>query len=152
WDTGRWSCGSSSGSGAAVAAGLVGFAIGSDTWGSIICPSSFCGITGLRPTFGRVSRHGAMALAWTMDKLGPMARSAQDCEAVLSAIAGRDPLDDWSAEEPAPRPLEAAAVKRLKLAAIRPDFSKSDEPEIGTAFDEAVRALRGAGLAVEEAK
>src|SRR5262245_39219869 len=112
WDTGRWSCGSSSGSGAAVGAGLVGFAIGSDTWGSIICPSSFCGISGVRPTFGRVSRHGAMALAWTMDKLGPMARSAEDCEAVLAAISGRDPLDDWSADEPAPRPLDAAAVKR----------------------------------------
>jgi aspartyl-tRNA(Asn)/glutamyl-tRNA(Gln) amidotransferase subunit A len=68
WDTGRWSCGSSSGSGAAVAAGLLGFALGSDTWGSIICPSAFCGITGLRPTFGRLSRHGAMALSWTMDK------------------------------------------------------------------------------------
>ncbi len=152
WDTGRWSCGSSSGSGAAVAGGLVGFAIGSDTWGSIICPSSFCGITGLRPTFGRVSRHGAMALAWTMDKLGPMARSAQDCETVLAAISGADPLDDWSADEPAPAPLGSAEVKGLKLAAIRPDFSKSAEPEIGTTFDEAIRALRGAGLAVEEAK
>ena len=79
WDTGKWTCGSSSGSGAAVAAGLVGFAIGSETWGSIVCPSSFCGISGLRPTFGRVSRHGAMPLSWTMDKLGPMARSAEDC-------------------------------------------------------------------------
>src|SRR5262249_35053942 len=58
WDTGRWSCGSSSGSGASVSAGLLGFALGSDTWGSIICPASFCGITGMRPTFGRVSRHG----------------------------------------------------------------------------------------------
>ncbi|PYV07878.1 MAG: amidase, partial [Acidobacteria bacterium] len=74
WNTGRWAGGSSSGSGAAVAAGLVGFSIGSETWGSIVTPAGFCGISGLRPTYGRVSRHGAMALSWTMDKLGPMAR------------------------------------------------------------------------------
>src|SRR5262245_4186746 len=72
WNLDRWTCGSSSGSGAAVAAALVPFAIGSETWGSIICPSSFCGVSGLRPTFGRVSRRGAMALSWTLDKLGPM--------------------------------------------------------------------------------
>jgi len=93
WDPTRWSGGSSTGPGAAVAAGLVPFAIGSETWGSIICPSAFCGVTGLRPSFGRVSRHGAMALSWTMDKLGPMARSAEDCATVLAAIAGPDPRD-----------------------------------------------------------
>src|SRR5438094_4978492 len=93
WDRARWSGGSSSGSGSAVAAGLVPFAIGSETSGSILTPAAFCGITGLRPTYGLVSRHGAMALSWTMDKLGPMARSAEDCALVLAAIAGRDPLD-----------------------------------------------------------
>src|SRR5712692_10581125 len=71
WDRGRWSGGSSSGSGSAVAAGLVPFAIGSETSGSILTPAAFCGVTGLRPTYGLVSRHGAMALSWTMDKLGP---------------------------------------------------------------------------------
>jgi aspartyl-tRNA(Asn)/glutamyl-tRNA(Gln) amidotransferase subunit A len=151
WDTGRWSCGSSSGSGAAVGAGLVGFAIGSDTWGSIICPSSFCGISGVRPTFGRVSRHGAMALAWTMDKLGPMARSAEDCEAVLAAIAGHDPADDWSADEPVAPALPLDAARKLKVAAIRPDFTKSGEPEIGVAFDKAVADLRAGGVSVEDA-
>src|SRR5258708_11821404 len=85
--------GSSSGSGSAVAAGLVPFALGSETSGSILTPSAFCGITGLRPTYGLVSRHGAMALSWTMDKLGPMCHSAEDCALVLAAIAGGDTND-----------------------------------------------------------
>src|SRR5271170_712841 len=93
WDTKCWTCGSSSGSGAIVAAGLAAFAIGSETWGSIICPSAFCGISGLRPTYGRVSRYGAMALAPSMDKIGPLARSAEDCARVFAAIAGHDPKD-----------------------------------------------------------
>jgi aspartyl-tRNA(Asn)/glutamyl-tRNA(Gln) amidotransferase subunit A len=152
WDPGRWSCGSSSGSGAAVSAGLVGFALGSDTWGSIICPASFCGITGVRPTFGRLSRHGAMALSWTMDKLGPMARSAEDCEAVLGVLSGQDPLDDWSADEPPPRSLAVAEARKLKVAAIRLDFAKAGEKEVEAAFDAAVEGLRAAGVAVEDAK
>src|SRR5579863_993498 len=93
WDTKCWTCGSSSGSGAIVAAGLAAFAIGSETWGSIICPSAFCGVSGLRPTYGRVSRFGAMALAPSMDKIGPLARSADDCARIFSAIAGHDPKD-----------------------------------------------------------
>lgn len=93
WDTTCWTCGSSSGSGAIVSAGLAAFAIGTETWGSIICPSAFCGVSGLRPTFGRVSRYGAMALAYSMDKIGPMARSAEDCTRIFAAIAGHDPLD-----------------------------------------------------------
>jgi aspartyl-tRNA(Asn)/glutamyl-tRNA(Gln) amidotransferase subunit A len=152
WDPSRWSCGSSSGSGAAVSAGLVGFALGSDTWGSIICPASFCGIAGVRPTFGRLSRHGAMALSWTMDKLGPMARSAEDCEALLGVLSGRDPLDDWSADEPPPRPLAVAEARKLKVAAIRLDFGKSGEREVEAAFDAAVSGLRAAGVAVLDAK
>lgn len=90
WNTKCWTCGSSSGSGAIVAAGLAAFAIGSETWGSIICPSAFCGVSGLRPTYGRVSRFGAMALAASMDKIGPLARSADDCARVFAAIAGHD--------------------------------------------------------------
>jgi len=93
WNTKCWTCGSSSGSGAIVAAGLAGFAIGSETWGSILCPSAFCGISGLRPTYGRVSRYGAMALAPSMDKIGPLARTAEDCARVFAAIAGHDPKD-----------------------------------------------------------
>jgi aspartyl-tRNA(Asn)/glutamyl-tRNA(Gln) amidotransferase subunit A len=93
WDPSRWSGGSSSGPGAAVAAGLVPFAIGSETWGSIRYPAAFCGVTGLRPSFGRVSRQGMVALSATMDKLGPMARTAEDCGLVLAAVAGADPKD-----------------------------------------------------------
>src|SRR5256885_3556022 len=93
WNPDYWSGGSWGGRGGAVAAGLVPFAIGSETSGSILTPAAYCGITGLRPTYGLVSRHGAMALSWTMDKLGPMARSAEDCALVLAAIAGRDALD-----------------------------------------------------------
>jgi len=90
WNLGCWTCGSSSGSGAIVAAGLAGFAIGTETWGSIICPSAFCGVSGLRPTYGRVSRFGAMALSYSMDKIGPLARSVEDCARVFAAIAGHD--------------------------------------------------------------
>ena len=94
WDKTCWSGGSSSGPGSAVGAGLVPFAIGSETWGSIMTPAGYCGVAGLRPTYGRVSRHGAMALSWTMDKLGPMCRTAEDCGIVLNAIAGPDPVAD----------------------------------------------------------
>ena len=96
WNEGCWTCGSSSGSAAIVSSGMAAFAIGSETWGSIVCPSAFTGISGLRPTYGRVSRHGAMALAYSMDKLGPMARSAQDCGVILAAIAGHDASDPAS--------------------------------------------------------
>jgi len=93
WNTKCWTCGSSSGSAAIVAAGLAAFAIGTETWGSIICPSAFCGLSGLRPTYGRVSRYGAMALAPSMDKIGPLARTAEDCARIFAAIAGHDPRD-----------------------------------------------------------
>ena len=93
WNPSEGSSGSSAGSAAATAAGLVGFAIGSDTGGSILSPAVRCGIVGLRPTFGRVSRHGVMAAGTTLDKLGPLCRHAQDCAVVLAAIAGPDNLD-----------------------------------------------------------
>jgi len=93
WSLGHWSGGSSSGSGASVAAGLVPFALGSETWGSILSPANNCGVSGLRPTYGRVSRHGAMALSWTLDKLGPLCLTADDCGLVLEAVSGYDPGD-----------------------------------------------------------
>lgn len=115
WDLARWSGGSSSGSGAAVAAGCVPFAIGSETWGSIVCPSSFCGVSGLRPGYGRVSRFGAMNLCFSLDKLGPMARSAEDLETIYPWIAGADPRDPASTHElerfePAPETLEIGVL------------------------------------------
>jgi aspartyl-tRNA(Asn)/glutamyl-tRNA(Gln) amidotransferase subunit A len=100
WDRTAWSGGSSNGSGAAVSAGLVPFAIGSETWGSILGPASNCGIAGLRPTYGRVSRYGAMTLSWSLDKLGPMGLTADDCGLVLEAIAGPDPLDLTTTNQP----------------------------------------------------
>ena len=97
WDRTRWSGGSSSGSAAAVAAGLVPYAIGSETSGSIVTPAAYCGVTALRPTYGLVSRYGAMALSWTLDKLGPFARTAEDCGLILQVIAGEDSRDPGSA-------------------------------------------------------
>jgi Asp-tRNA(Asn)/Glu-tRNA(Gln) amidotransferase A subunit family amidase len=99
WNTAYWTGGSSSGPGAIASAALATFAIGTETWGSIVCPSAFCGVSGLRPTFGRVSRHGAMACAYSLDKIGPLARSADDCAIILAAIAGHDPLDRSSLRE-----------------------------------------------------
>ena len=93
WDTERGSSGSSAGSASAVSAGLVPFALGTETLGSIVSPSTVCGTTGLRPTFGAVSRYGAMALSWSMDKIGPICRSVEDCAIVFNTIRGKDPLD-----------------------------------------------------------
>lgn len=98
WNTEAGSSGSSAGSASAVAAGLLPFAIGTETLGSIVSPSTVCGTTGLRPTFGRVSRHGAMALSWSMDKIGPITRSAADAGLVLAAIANYDPRDGHAIE------------------------------------------------------
>ena len=100
WNTERSSSGSSAGPGSATAAGLVGFSIGTETLGSIISPSVTNGVAGLRPTYGRVSRHGAMALSWTMDKIGPMCRTVEDCVLVLNAIYGSDGKDDTCTDAP----------------------------------------------------
>jgi Asp-tRNA(Asn)/Glu-tRNA(Gln) amidotransferase A subunit family amidase len=102
WNLEEGSSGSSAGSASAVAAGLVPFAIGTETLGSIVSPSTRCGVTGLRPTFGRVSRSGAMALSWTMDKIGPIARSATDCAMVFDAIRGPDGRDPTVVDLPFP--------------------------------------------------
>ncbi len=130
WNTERSSSGSSAGPGAATAAGLVGFAIGTETLGSIISPSVTNGVTGLRPTYGRVSRYGAMALSWTMDKIGPMCRSVEDCVLVLNAIYGADGRDDtvtdapfdWNGISSAPPSGGAAGTPALPLAALRVGF------------------------------
>jgi aspartyl-tRNA(Asn)/glutamyl-tRNA(Gln) amidotransferase subunit A len=141
WGRARWSGGSSSGCGSAVAAGLVPFAIGSETWGSIQYPAAFCGVTGLRPTYGRVSRHGAMALSWTMDKLGPLARTAEDCGLVLAAIAGADPSDRSTLDHAFDSPSPAGERKRYRLGILRGTLEKT-QPEVRRNFEESVRALR----------
>jgi aspartyl-tRNA(Asn)/glutamyl-tRNA(Gln) amidotransferase subunit A len=151
WNTEYWSGGSSSGPGAAVAAGLVAFAIGSETSGSIITPAAFCGVTGLRPTYGMVSRHGAMALCWTLDKLGPMTRSAADAGHVLAAIAGRDALDASSAERGNFRyPATAAArtgKKTLRLAVMKDSYEKAQK-EVRENFLASLEALKRADARV----
>jgi Asp-tRNA(Asn)/Glu-tRNA(Gln) amidotransferase A subunit family amidase len=143
WDASQDAAGSSAGPGAATAAGLVGFSIGSDTGGSIVGPSSRNGITGLRPTFGSVSRHGAMVLAWTQDTVGPMCRSAEDCALVLQAIHGPDGKDNavldipfnWDAY---------AGVKDLRVGYLRSAFEGEvvvDQANPGAAeFERATRA------------
>ncbi|MEM9324381.1 MAG: amidase, partial [Bacteroidota bacterium] len=100
WDLEQGASGSSAGSGSATAAGLVAFAIGTETLGSIVSPSTRCGVTGLRPTYGRVSRYGTMSLSWSMDKIGPIARSAEDCAIVFDAIRGEDLRDPTLLEAP----------------------------------------------------
>jgi aspartyl-tRNA(Asn)/glutamyl-tRNA(Gln) amidotransferase subunit A len=100
WNPDFWSGGSSSGSGAALAAGLATYTIGTETCGSILYPANFCGVTGLRPTFGRVSRHGAMALCWSLDKIGPLARTARDADTILRAISGSDAGDEAAVDRP----------------------------------------------------
>jgi Asp-tRNA(Asn)/Glu-tRNA(Gln) amidotransferase A subunit family amidase len=123
WNIQRGSSGSSAGPGAAVAAGLVGFAIGSETLGSIVSPSARNGVSGLRPTFGRVSRAGAMTLSWTMDKLGPMCRSAEDCALVFSVIHGRDDDDPTTVTSPFDWPTERP-LRNLRVGYVKEAFER----------------------------
>jgi Asp-tRNA(Asn)/Glu-tRNA(Gln) amidotransferase A subunit family amidase len=142
WNPDHWSGGSSSGSGAATAAGLVAFAIGSETSGSILTPSTFCGLSGLRPTYGRVSRHGAMALCWTLDKLGPMCRAADDCGLVLAAIAGADPRDPTTVEEEFHWTPPAASARKWRVGVLR-NGTTGAQPEVKAAFEKSLEALAG---------
>jgi aspartyl-tRNA(Asn)/glutamyl-tRNA(Gln) amidotransferase subunit A len=153
WNTNYWTCGSSSGSGAIVSAGLAPWALGSDTRGSIICPSAWCGVSGMRPSFGRVSRFGAMAIAWSMDKLGPMARSAEDCGIVLSVIAGHDPQDYSSlpagvAEFQYTADVESHA-KPIRIGRLTNVWREMD-PGLDTAIDDALRVLEKHGAEIKD--
>ncbi len=145
WDTSCWSGGSSSGSGSAVAAGLVPFALGSETSGSILTPSAYCGVTGLRPTYGLVSRHGAMALSWTMDKIGPMCHSAEDCGLVLQTIAGSDSKDPASADKSFYyTPQYARQFSDLKIGFAPSDIAWADDAA-RPAFQSAMQVMRETG-------
>lgn len=126
WNTEQGSNGSSAGPGSATAAGLVGFSIGTETLGSIVSPSTRCGVTGLRPTYGRVSRYGAMALSWSMDKIGPMCRSAEDCALVFNAIYGPDGKDFTLVDRPfAWDP--AIDIKTLRIGYVKDLFERDEE-------------------------
>ncbi len=120
WDTTKGSSGSSAGSASATSAGLVAFAIGTETWGSIVSPSTVCGTTGLRPTYGRVSRKGAMALSWSMDKIGPICRSVEDCAIVFDAIYGPD------GEDPTVYDAPFNYTPDVRLSKLRIGYLKSD--------------------------
>jgi Asp-tRNA(Asn)/Glu-tRNA(Gln) amidotransferase A subunit family amidase len=148
WNQARWSGGSSSGPGSAVGAGLVPFAIGSETWGSIQFPAAFCGVSGLRPTYGRVSRHGAMALSWTMDKLGPLARTARDCGLILAAIAGADPQDPTAIATKFVAPTKAPAGK-YRIGILRGTREKT-QPEVLRNFDASIEMLQEEAELIED--
>ena len=147
WNYDQTSSGSSAGSASATAAGLVGFSIGTETLGSIVSPSTRCGVAGVRPTFGRVSRAGAMALCWSMDKIGPICRSVSDCAEVLRLIAGPDGKDlsvlaaplHWDARRP---------LKKMKVGYLSADFERL-RPNVKPVYDAALADLRKAGLQIE---
>jgi Asp-tRNA(Asn)/Glu-tRNA(Gln) amidotransferase A subunit family amidase len=141
------SSGSSAGSASATSAGLVGFSIGTETLGSIVSPSSRCGVTGLRPTYGRVSRYGAMGLSWTMDKIGPICRGVEDCALVLDAIYGSDGRDmtvedipfNWNPER---------ALSQMRIGYVKAEFETGDDAR-KKMYQEALDALRGAGAEIK---
>jgi Asp-tRNA(Asn)/Glu-tRNA(Gln) amidotransferase A subunit family amidase len=143
WNYEQGSSGSSAGSASATAAGLVGFAIGTETWGSIISPCTRCGVTGLRPTYGRVSRHGAMALSWSMDKIGAIGRSVEDCALVFEAIHGPDGFDltvvdlpfQWDA---------AADLRGIRVGYLKKEFDKADQDRNNN--EASLNALRSLGV------
>jgi Asp-tRNA(Asn)/Glu-tRNA(Gln) amidotransferase A subunit family amidase len=128
WDPRRGSSGSSAGSAAAVAGGLIGFALGSETLGSIVSPCRACGASGLRPTYGRVSKHGCMSLAWSMDKIGPIARSIEDCALVLDAIYGSDGLDPAVVDQPFAWP-SPVSLRGLRVGYINQHDHAADRRE-----------------------
>jgi Asp-tRNA(Asn)/Glu-tRNA(Gln) amidotransferase A subunit family amidase len=140
WNPGIGSSGSSAGSAAAVAAGLVGFALGSETLGSIVSPCQVCGASGLRPTFGRVSRFGCMSLAWSMDKIGPIARSVEDCALVLDAIHGFDGLDPTAEDHAFPWP------PRTELRGLKVGYIAEGDPPVPAEQREELKILRRLGV------
>jgi Asp-tRNA(Asn)/Glu-tRNA(Gln) amidotransferase A subunit family amidase len=146
WDLSMGSQGSSAGPGSATAAGLVGFSIGTETGGSIVEPSGICGVTGLRPTFGRVSRHGFMALSWSLDKIGPMCRSVEDCALILAAIQGPDDQDfsvvdvpfNWDAN---------LDIRKLRVGYLKAAFSNTHQtPQVDANDAAALEKIRGLGV------
>ena len=147
WDITRFTGGSSSGSGASVAAGLNYASMGSDTGGSIRMPAAFCGVVGLKPTYGRVSRHGVITLSWTLDHTGPLTRGVGDAAIVLQAIAGHDPEDLSSSKERVPnfsRGLNRSLRGRI-IGVPREPYYKRLHPDVAAAMEEAQRTLRSLG-------
>ena len=152
WNLDHIPGGSSSGSGAALAAGLVAGATGSDTGGSIRGPAAFCGIVGLKPTYGRVSRAGVLTLSWTLDHTGPMARTVEDCAYLLQAMAGHDPADPASSRVPVGDYLAPLGrdIRGVRIGVPRAYFFEGIDPEVAAAFEAALGTLRGLGAEVRD--
>ena len=152
WDTERIPGGSSSGSGVAVMAGMLPAATGSDTGGSIRIPAALCGIVGIKPTYGRVSRHGVVPLSWSLDHAGPMARSVEDCAILLQAMAGHDPKDATSSTLPVPdyRAEMKRGVRGLRAGLPRDQFFTGLQPGVRAAVDQAIKVLEELGVSVQE--
>lgn len=143
WDLSQGASGSSAGSGAATSAGLVAFAIGTETLGSITAPASRTGITGLRPTYGRISRQGVMSLSWSMDKIGPLARSAEDCEIVFNALYGKDPADPSTNDVPFNQVNKS--ISEMKVAYLKKDID-SDTTASGANIRATLEVLKSMGV------
>jgi aspartyl-tRNA(Asn)/glutamyl-tRNA(Gln) amidotransferase subunit A len=152
WNTDRIPGGSSGGTASAVAAGLCAAGIGSDTGASIRAPASFCGVVGLKPTYGRVSRTGGLPLAWSLDHAGPIARSVADCALMLQAIAGFDASDPGSADVPIPDFAEHlhAEIDGLRIGVPSEYFFDVCEPDVDRLVREAIGVLAGLGARIEE--
>ena len=152
WNLDHIPGGSSSGSGAALAAGLVVGATGSDTGGSIRGPAAFCGIAGLKPTYGRVSRAGVLTLSWTLDHTGPMARTVEDCAYLLRAMAGHDAADPASSRAPVDDYLAPLRrdIRGIRIGVPRAYFFEGIDPEVERAFEEALETLRRLGAEVRD--
>jgi aspartyl-tRNA(Asn)/glutamyl-tRNA(Gln) amidotransferase subunit A len=152
WNLDHIPGGSSSGSGAALAAGLTVGALGSDTGGSIRGPAAFCGIVGLKPTYGRVSRAGVVTLSWTLDHTGPMARTVEDCALLLQALAGHDPADPASSGEPVSDYTGGLGngIRGLRVGVPRDYFFHDVKPEVADAFEQAAGTLRRLGAEVRD--
>ena len=165
WDLARSSSGSSAGPASATAAGLVGFSVGTETLGSIISPAATNAVAGLRATYGRVSRYGAMALSWTMDKVGPICRTVEDCALVFDEIHGSDPLDATSVDGPTIGALGAASIRDAQtrqraapthsikgktVGVVRDEFNLVTEPEVSPVYADALRSMESLGLILED--
>ncbi len=144
WDTTQGSSGSSAGPASSVSAGLLPFAIGTETWGSIVSPSTICGTTGLRPTYGRVSKTGAMALSWSMDKIGPICRTAEDLAIVFNTIYGLDGIDQSLYDVPYNYESKIN-IKRMKIGYLKTDFDK----QYNSHFNDSLTLAKLKGLGVE---
>ena len=152
WDTDRVPGGSSGGSAAALAADQCIVALGTDTGGSIRQPAAFCGVVGLKPTYGRVSRYGIIAFASSMDQVGPMTKDIRDCALMLEAIAGHDPADSTSANRPVPQYSASLTgdVKGLRVGIPKEYFVSGIQPAVEQAVRKAVRQLEKNGAAIKE--